>query len=127
MSEQQQGKTRKDIEAHIIAKAWKDKAYKQELLTNPQAVLSREFGVEFPQEVKIQVLEENSTSLYFVLPMSPMAITEELSEDQLEAIAGGLLIPPSPSPKWTSKLAKPAENIYNYYTLHKYHKWLPHK
>ena len=89
MSEQQQSQTRKDIEAHIIAKAWKDEAYKQELLTNPQAVLSREFGVEFPQEVQIQVLEENSTSLYFVLPMSPMEITEELSEEQLEAVAGG--------------------------------------
>ena len=89
MSEQEQVQTRQDIEARIIAKAWKDEAYKQELLTNPQAVLAREFGVEFPEEIKVQVLEENSSSLYFVLPMSPMAIAQELSEDQLEVIAGG--------------------------------------
>ena len=89
MSEQEQAQTRQDIEARIIAKAWKDEAYKQELLTNPQAVLSREFGVNFPEQVKIQVLEENSSSLYFVLPMSPMTIAAELSEEQLEVIAGG--------------------------------------
>ncbi|MCW5315517.1 NHLP leader peptide family natural product precursor [Nostoc sp. KVJ3] len=90
MSEQEQAQTRQDIEARIIAKAWKDEAYKQELLTNPKAAIEREFGVEFPADVKVQVLEENSTSLHFVLPMSPVAIAQELSEEQLEAIAGGV-------------------------------------
>ncbi|MCW5315516.1 NHLP leader peptide family natural product precursor [Nostoc sp. KVJ3] len=89
MSEQEQAQTRQDIEARIIAKAWKDEAYKQELLNNPKAAIEREFGVEFPADVNVQVLEENSTSLHFVLPMSPVAIAQELSEEQLEAIAGG--------------------------------------
>jgi hypothetical protein len=89
MSVQEQAQTRQDIEARIIAKAWKDEAYKQELLTNPKAAIEREFGVEFPADVNVQVLEENSTSLHFVLPMSPVAIAQELSEEQLEAIAGG--------------------------------------
>ncbi|MCW5315518.1 NHLP leader peptide family natural product precursor [Nostoc sp. KVJ3] len=88
MSEEQ-AQTRQDIEARIIAKAWKDEAYKQELLTNPKAVIEREFGVEFPSEVNIQVLEENPTSLHFVLPISPVAFAQDLSEEQLEAIAGG--------------------------------------
>jgi hypothetical protein len=90
MSVQEQAQTRQDIEARIIAKAWKDEAYKQELLTNPKAAIEREFGVEFPADVNVQVLEENSTSLHFVLPMSPVAIAKELSEEQLEAIAGGV-------------------------------------
>ena len=89
MSEQQQAQTRQDIEARIIAKAWKDEAYKQELLTNPKAVIAREFSVQFPQDLTIEVLEENPTSLYLVLPMSPMTMAEELSEEKLEAIAGG--------------------------------------
>ncbi|ACC81664.1 NHLP leader peptide family RiPP precursor [Nostoc punctiforme] len=91
MSEQEQAQTRKNIEARIVAKAWKDEGYKQELLTNPKAIIEREFGVEFPAEVSVQVLEENSTSLYFVLPISPVAIAQELSEEQLEAIAGGYM------------------------------------
>jgi hypothetical protein len=89
MSEQEQAQTRQDIEARIIAKAWKDEAYKQELLTNPKAVIEREFGVEFPADVNVQVLEENPTSLHFVLPISPVAIAQELSEEELLAIAAG--------------------------------------
>ncbi|ACC81660.1 NHLP leader peptide family RiPP precursor [Nostoc punctiforme] len=89
MSEQEQAQTRQDIEARIIAKAWKDESYKQELLTNSKAVIEREFGVEFPADVTVQVLQENPTSLYFVLPLSPTAIMQELSEEQLQAIAGG--------------------------------------
>jgi hypothetical protein len=88
MSQQEQAQTRQDIEARIIAKAWKDEAYKQELLINPKVVIEREFGVKFPAGVNVQILSENPTSLYFVLPISPVA-TEELSEEQLEAIAGG--------------------------------------
>lgn len=90
MSEQNLQPTRKEIEAHIIAKAWKDEAYKQELLTNPKAVIEQEFGIHFAEEVNLKVLEENPSTLYFVLPMSPMATAEELSEEQLEEVAGGL-------------------------------------
>lgn len=89
MSEQAQAQTRQDIEARIIAKAWKDETYKKELLTNSKATLEKEFGVQFPEELNVQVSEENPSSLYFVLPMSPAAIAQELSEEDLEAIAGG--------------------------------------
>jgi len=92
MTQQEQAQTRQDIEARIIAKAWKDEAYKQELLSNPKAIIEREFGVEFPADVNVQVLEENPTSLHFVLPISPVSIAQELSQEQLEAIAGGASI-----------------------------------
>lgn len=95
--EQEEGLTRQDIEAQIITKTWKDEAYKQELLANPKVLIEQAFGVEFDQEVTVQVLEENPTSLHFVLPMSPMQIanrlseiTNELSEEELEEIAGGV-------------------------------------
>ncbi|MEH1770607.1 MAG: NHLP leader peptide family RiPP precursor [Nostoc sp.] len=89
MSQQEQAQTRQDIEARIIAKAWKDEAYKQELLSNPRSVIGREFGVEFPSDVNVQILEENPTSLHFVLPVSPVSVAQDLSEEELEAIAGG--------------------------------------
>ncbi|MEM7593393.1 MAG: NHLP leader peptide family RiPP precursor [Cyanobacteria bacterium P01_A01_bin.83] len=85
----QQPQTRREIEARIIAKAWKDESYKQELLSNPKAIFEREFGVELPEEVSVQVLEENATTLNFVLPMAPQTQDSEISEEQLEAIAGG--------------------------------------
>jgi hypothetical protein len=91
MNEQTSQRTRKDIEAHIISQAWKDEAYKQELFSNPKAVIEREFGVQLPTEVSVRVMEENSTNLYFVLPMHPDLSGAELSDEQLEAVAGGTL------------------------------------
>ncbi|WP_208346021.1 NHLP leader peptide family RiPP precursor [Aetokthonos hydrillicola] len=89
MSEQSQARTRREIEAHIIAQAWKDNAYKQELLNNSKAVIEKEFEVQIPDDIKVNVLEENPTTLYFVLPMRPEISGQELSDEQLEAIAGG--------------------------------------
>ncbi len=85
-----QPQTRRDIEAHIVAKAWKDEAYKRKLLSNSKAVIEQEFNVQLPQEVSVQVMEENPTSLYFVLPPRPEISGQEISDEQLQAIAGGL-------------------------------------
>ncbi|MBD2243789.1 NHLP leader peptide family RiPP precursor [Nostoc sp. FACHB-888] len=94
MSEQPSQRTRKDIETHIIAQTWKDEAYKQQLLNNPKSVIEREFGVQLPSEVKVQILEENPTTLYFVLPVRPNSSGSELSNEQLEAVAGGTVVAP---------------------------------
>ncbi len=87
---QQQVLFRKDIEAKIIAKAWKDEAYKQKLLANPKAVIEEESGINFSDSVKVQITEEDSTSLYLTLPTSPETEGVNLSEEELEMIAGGL-------------------------------------
>lgn len=81
---------RQQIEAHIIAQAWKSEAYKQELLSNPRAVIGKEFAVQLPAQVSVKVFEETPNSLYFVIPNRPTQVAEEdLTEEQLEAIAGG--------------------------------------
>ena len=89
MNQAKQSQTRRDIEARIIAKAWKDETYKQELLAKPKAVIEREFEIQLPAEVNVQVIEENTTSLCFVLPMRPEVPGQELSEEDLETVAGG--------------------------------------
>jgi hypothetical protein len=106
MSEQEQilDNSQENLEAKIIARAWKSEAYKQELLENPKAVIAREFNVELPAEVSVQVLEETPTNLYFVLPMRPQFEAGELadvSEGELEAIAGG----------WVSAAVKASKNL----------------
>jgi hypothetical protein len=89
MSEQtSQPQSRHEFESELIAKAWKDEAFKQELISNPKAVFVRELGQEIPENIDIRVMEETPNALYLVLPMSPQ-VTEELSEEALEAVAGG--------------------------------------
>ena len=89
MSEQN-NLSRNQIEAKIITKAWQDEEFKQQLLNNPKAVFSQEMGQNLADEIDIKVVEENPTTLYMVLPQKPRIATgEDLSEDQLEAVAGG--------------------------------------
>ncbi|MBD2207944.1 NHLP leader peptide family natural product precursor [Calothrix sp. FACHB-1219] len=112
MSEQEQilDNNQENLEAKIIARAWKSDAYKQELLENPKAVIAREFDVELPAEVSVQVLEETPTNLYFVLPMRPQFEEGELadvSEAELEAIAGASI---SAITRGVSKVLNPSDS-----------------
>ena len=81
-----------DIEQLIVDKAREDKAFKQELLNNPKAAIAKELNVELPAELEIEVAQQTPQKLYLVLPLE-VALEEEaggeLSEEQLEAVAGG--------------------------------------
>jgi hypothetical protein len=94
MSQQTTG-TPRELEAHLIARAWKDEAFKQELLSNPTAVVERELrelspGATLPQYVQIHVLEETPTTRYLVLPPRPSAVADaaQLSDQELAQVAG---------------------------------------
>lgn len=82
MSEQ---KWTKEIQAKIIARAWKDEAFKKKLLENPKEAL-KEFDVEWRGTIILTALEETSNQFYFVLPQSPAQISK-LSETELENLA----------------------------------------
>ena len=89
MNQSKKSQTRQDIESNIIVKAWKNESYKQELLANPKTIFQQEFGVNFPEELTVQVKEESPTCFYFVLPISPPIKDSEISEEELNSIAGG--------------------------------------
>lgn len=86
----EQALTREEVQERIIAKSWQDETFKQELLSNPKAVFSREVGQELPDTIELRVVEENPNTLYLVLPPKIDAnLDGELSEAELEAVAGG--------------------------------------
>ncbi len=78
--------------AKVIARAWRDSAYKAKLLSDPHAALA-EAGLEVPAEIKLNVLEDTKDSTHLVLPAAPNK-TNALSNDELEKIAGGDRIDP---------------------------------
>ena len=57
------------------------------MLRDPATVLQREFGVTLPAEVTVQVVAEDAHTQYLVLP--PALDDMELTDEQLELVAGG--------------------------------------
>ena len=86
-----------DLTTQVIARAWKDEAFKAELLRDPKGVLGRELaqlapGAALPEHLDLQVLEETPTNRYLVLPAKPAIESgQELSDADLAhvAAAGG--------------------------------------
>ena len=70
----------------IVAKAWQDDGFKKRLLANPSAIL-KERGLEVPAGVQLRVVENTDQVVHLTLPAKPRK--GELSDEQLEGVAGG--------------------------------------
>lgn len=70
----------------LVADAWADPQLKAKLLKNPQAVFA-ERGISLPMGVSVNVHEDSDSAVNLVLPAAPAE--EELSEQELETVAGG--------------------------------------
>lgn len=56
--------------ARIVARAWRDEAYRKKLLAKPHAVLKAE-GIEVPKGVRIRFHQESEKELHVVIPSKP--------------------------------------------------------
>jgi hypothetical protein len=84
-------KSRKDLEAAVILKAWKDDAFRKELLSNPKAAIAKLTGKPLPADMQVVVHEETAKTLHLCLPAKPAKAAGggELGDEELEAVAGG--------------------------------------
>ena len=88
-SQEQQGNLGK-----VIAKAWADPAFKERLKGNPKRVLT-EMGVETPEGVEIEVMENTAEKTYLTLPTPPLR--EFLSYEEIDMVSSsGRAMPLSP-------------------------------
>jgi hypothetical protein len=90
MTEASAGGGRAEVERRIIERSLQDDAFRQRLLEDPRGALQEELGTRLPEEVEVRALEESADTIYLVLPSeSPIGGGAELSEQELEAVAGG--------------------------------------
>src|SRR5262245_20269054 len=81
--------TRKDIEAKIVALAWQDDDFRRKFVADPKGQFEERLGTKLPASLKMTAHEENENSLHFVIPMKPKTDLSELSDAELERVAGG--------------------------------------
>ena len=85
------GGARYEIEQKIVERSLADESFRQKLLADPKAALQEELGARLPKEVEVWAVEETADTIYLVLPSASPLGGEggELSDRQLEAVAGG--------------------------------------
>ncbi len=84
---------RLERERQVLSRVLSDPETRTALLERPRATLESIYGVEFPDNTDVRVLEEGIGSHYVVLPPEALGTGGgELSDAQLETVAGGWFI-----------------------------------
>lgn len=80
---------RQTLEGQVLERAAKDPEFREQLKQDPRGTVSRDFGVQVPPDITVEVLEETPAKVYLVLPTLPARRGQELTTQDLEAVAGG--------------------------------------
>jgi hypothetical protein len=74
----------------VITRAWRDQAFKHELLCNPEAVIEKEVGAGISASINIRILEETAHTIYLVLPklLDNLEYLQDFSRPRMDAAMG---------------------------------------
>jgi Nitrile hydratase, alpha chain len=80
------------VERTIVQRSIEDEEFRQRLLNDPKGTLEQELGNRLAESTEVRVVEESAETIYLVLPSASVVGGEggELSDQELEAVAGGL-------------------------------------
>ena len=81
--------SRGQLEDKIREAAMKDAEYRQALIDDPKAVLSKEWGEELPAKLEVKTVEETGNVIYLTVPKLVPQSGDELSDEDLQKVAGG--------------------------------------
>ena len=74
----------------VVNKAWDDAQFKSELVANPKAAIESATGLKVPESVNIVVNDQtDGDTVYLNIPAKPDYESMELTDEQLEQVAGG--------------------------------------
>ena len=76
----------------VLERALADPGFRKELIESPHASLSKLYGVSIPESADVRVVEETDDSHYVMIPPDMSRLSEELTDEQLEAVSGGWFV-----------------------------------
>lgn len=85
-----------DVLRSVFNRAWNDASFKAELIANPTAAIASVTGQEVnsPEGRELVVLDQTDPNFFYLnIPPAPEMESQELTEEQLEMVAGGTSIP----------------------------------
>jgi hypothetical protein len=87
----QQPPLREEVERELRVRAWKDEAFRQELIANPKGVIERLFPQCFPDgkvpdKVTYKVIVEDAYTHHIILPALPDELTSQISKERQEEL-----------------------------------------
>ena len=80
--------TRGEIIDHLAKFASENPEYRKALVKDPKSIVAKQFAMDIPENVTLKVIEDTADTVHIVLPHVVEA-DEELSDADLEAVAGG--------------------------------------
>ena len=81
---------REQMERRLVERSVQDADFRRRLLGEPKRTVEEELGTRLPEGVRVVAVEETAETIYLVLPSdSPHGDGGELSDQDLEAVAGG--------------------------------------
>jgi hypothetical protein len=80
--------SRHDLEAKIIKHCWDDPAFQEKFIADPKGTIAKYTGISAADLPEIVLHEEAAGTWHIVLPAKP-AEAQELSNADLEKVAGG--------------------------------------
>ena len=84
------GGGRTDLERSLVQRSVEDEGFRQQLLGDPKGAVELALGSQLPPEVRVEALEETADTVYLVIPPSSLVGGGgELSDEQLQTVAGG--------------------------------------
>jgi hypothetical protein len=82
------GFSRAEVKQALIQRCLQDESFRQRVLADPKATIEQELREQLPANLEVRVLEEAPEVVYLVLP--PSRSVGELSDKELDAVAGGV-------------------------------------